>query len=723
MTAQTNPFLFRNLKIGLIQVALTIVAIFIVLKPWLRSWEAPFNYEADTIYQLVLVKSIITNGWFWFIPHLNAPFTEFAAVTFPQNTTLTSLGLKLISLFTAEPGLVLNMFWLGSIVATSLTCHLALRILRTPSTYAYVFSTLYALLPFTLMRNTNHIVLTYTFVPLIASYTLLIMSQQLQTRKDSSGVRFPGWLLTICIIAIGFDYIYTAFFSCFFLIVAGLFGALQSNAMQPLRLVLRIVALIATCALINQSPSLINWFIDGMPPNMGYKSIADAEVYGLKIRHLLTPPSLAEYFALNQQHEFIFENENQSASLGWIGALGYLAGIGLVLSGKRNQCLLGWASGGLIIGGTLLGTIGGFGTIFNLLFTTDIRAYNRVSVFIAFFSFIALIDILRTIGNPFEKLLASSKLEPFSQAIILRAIVFAIFLLALLDQGTAAKEFIAKYSEDSQKTREERHFINQIEQSGQRLTMLYQLPETNFPVDPGLVKMKPYDHGRTYIWSKNISWSWPNFSHQKLMWLQAIGNPSSADFLEKLSQSGFDGIWLDRFGYTDENLLEVEKILDRHLGSPSFRSSSNRYSVYRLNSSVEKNQGQPNSLLNPPFAYEFSKGFYPVEYLSESPKTPHRWAKKDAQLILINYTDKPLTIIFEAQMGYNEKGKLTVTFGSEKKIYPLVDGKSALALEYILEPNSRNTLRFHYDGQPVIASGDTRKMFLSFTNPVVRQKQ
>ena len=71
------------------------------------------------------------------------------------------------------------------------------------------------------------------------------------------------------------------------------------------------------------------------------------------------------------------------ASLGFLGLLG-----AVFVAGRRfgDQGRLLLAGGQLSIAGVFLGTIGGLGSLFALLISPDIRAWNRVSPFLVFFA-------------------------------------------------------------------------------------------------------------------------------------------------------------------------------------------------------------------------------------------------------------------------------------------------------------------------------------------------
>ena len=85
-----EKLLARNGTLLILQIVATLVCLTFALKLWRTDLEIPFNYQGDTIYQLVLVKSIASGGWIWNIDHLGAPF-GFQSLNFPQNLTFSSL--------------------------------------------------------------------------------------------------------------------------------------------------------------------------------------------------------------------------------------------------------------------------------------------------------------------------------------------------------------------------------------------------------------------------------------------------------------------------------------------------------------------------------------------------------------------------------------------------------------------------------------------------------
>jgi phosphoglycerol transferase len=721
-----KPIVRKNTPVWItcfLQLAITAIALLAIFRPWLKDWTVPFNYQGDTIFQLVLIKSIANNGWTWLLPELSAPMSGFHAIAFPQNISFSWALMKIISIFTSEPGLILNLYWFISIGLTSVTCHIALRILKIPPVVTLLTSTLYALLPYALMRNTTHISLTYIFTPIIAAYSIVIINNCSHQKFDpNNSIAFSVPLLWVSCIAIGLDYIYTAYFSCCFLLIAGILGSLANKNYKSIKMVVIPVLLIACFTLLNLAPTIWAWYYDGKPPNMGYKSYADVEVYGLKIRHLLSSPALMELFPKLGNIQYPLENENRTAMLGLVGGVGFIAAILYGLLAHKKQMALLWGAGTLTIAGTLFGTIGGFGAILSLVIGPDIRAYNRVSPFIAFFSFFILSYLLSRAIEIIKDSLARRGVSRLAANSIAAFGLIAIFIVALIDQSYAVRPLLNRYTNDFSQTSEERHFVEDIETNHPGLTHFYQLPETVFPVDAGTHKMGPYDHGRPYIWSKHLNWSWPNFSIQAQGWLEKLGEPTTPQFLKNLAYSGFNAIWLDRNGYEAPALQLIQRNLHDQLGKPVLISEHGRYEIYTLEPLIKKGLDtniKTNFLYNP-VGIDYAKGFYPAELVG---KSLNRWAQNRAELMFYNFSKTQQNIQFQALLSYNMGGKLTILMNGITKEMTLQDGKINFALPITLAPNSKMSVKLKYDGPAVYAPNDPRAMYLSFHNPVISIEQ
>ena len=558
----------------LFQAALTVLLLIVTLRLWRTDIRVPMYYWGDTLPQLAIAKSIADGGWIWFIDRLGAPF-GFVMAAYPQNLTTTSIVLKGLSFLSKEPGLLLNVYWLSTIVAASVNAHLALRVLGYGRSSAIVFATLYAFLPYAFYRNVAHVSLVFMFVPVLAAYAVQIAANTAGSLRSRWGM-----YVVICAIAQAFDYIYYTFFAAFVFIVAGVLAWSYHGSARRARIAFALCMVLVISAMINLTPSILAWSRDGKPPNDFDKTAAQAEIYGLKLRQLLSPvqPSRLESLRAfgEKERQFPNENENRSTRLGIVLSIGFVAMLAQLLFSPRLAAQAR-ASGALTLACVLLATVGGFGAIFNLLVTPDIRAYNRIVVFIAFFTIVYLAHVadrwMARIDNG-ERMRWPSGAAGFAMAFVL--------ILGVLDEGQAARPIVGRYAVDAQTFHAERSFVREIERRYPNGGAVMQLPETVFTPDDGRVKMQAYDHARAYLASDKLSWSWPSYSSRRHTWYESLGNPADSGFLDRLLASGFVGVWIDRFGYEPADLATLEHALTARLGSPLVGGPQQRYAYFDL---------------------------------------------------------------------------------------------------------------------------------------------
>jgi hypothetical protein len=731
MIVNKNAFKTSGLPLdALITISFTTLSFVIALKLWRADLDVPFNYWGDTLFYLSTVRSLIDGDWIWSVGRLGAPFgLDISA--FPQNLSFTSLIMKIISLATQQPGRILNLYWLATFIGSAVFCLISLRAHGVRRPISIAFSVLYALLPYSFFRNTSHISMMYVFVPVVCSFATAVLIESSISGESTDKTGPTSRLLMLSIIAIGFDYIYNAFFASFFLVSAAAIGSLIARSTKPIRRVIPAILLLFGCVLANIAPSLYSWSVNGVPANMGYKSAAEAEVYGLKIRHMLTPPSLDAFFETRAKpiptHDFPLENENTSAKLGLILAISYLVAITSAVTSRRENRIsaTAWAAGTLALAGTLLATVGGFGAIFNLMVSPDIRAYNRILPFLAFFSALSLGVLLPLFAFSLSATFSFKFYNLNLSKLIVYSLGAALLLIGIADQSTSARYLVRRYEEDKKQFLDERELVTRIESYGSNIRKVYQLPERPFPPDGGVEKMLSYDHARPYLWSKNLEWSWPNFSNRHDAWHRSLGAVAQNTFTERLAISGFDAIWLDRFGYSDRDFIQIKKQLDGTLGVPILASRSGRYIVYDLgkvsrtwetNTSSPDRVTQQSKILNPVIA-KFDNGFY-AEEVSANGERSHRWAKSSAAARVSNSLNAPRAMTLKAEVSGRDGGLLKIRYaGSGPQSFRIEGGKALVSFSFVVDSKKSDLLVFEYDGQKIDAPGDFRDLNFALVNP------
>src|SRR5439155_17734668 len=95
-------------------------------------------------------------------------------------------------------------------------------------------------------------------------------------------------LWSACVLQ-GLSYVYYSFFSCVILASAAVLGFIKTRRRDSLRKGALAVLLVVLGTAASLAPSFWYWHAHGKSTALVYKTPAMAELYGLKIRHLLTP--------------------------------------------------------------------------------------------------------------------------------------------------------------------------------------------------------------------------------------------------------------------------------------------------------------------------------------------------------------------------------------------------------------------------------------------------
>ena len=520
-------------------------ALVVTLRLWDWRPEVPFGYEGDGVFFTVLTKASGEDGLLH-LRHLGMPFgVDIADWSAGMPLDYTVLGA--LSSMLGEAGTAINLWWLGSLVATGVLAAFAFRSLGLEPALALGLGYLFALTPFGFYRNVGHVCLVFHFVPLIA--LLAVRTAEGQPERLSPGARAA--VLLGCA-GQGLSYVYYSFFACVLLGAAATLGWLRTRRRETVRMAAAGVLLIMIGTAAGLVPSLVYWHEHGRNPDLQYKRVLESDRFALKIRHLLLPipdHPLAPWRALAEAADsagFLDENENSKSRLGTVAGLGFLGLLAyavLAAAGlARGESTRLAAAAALTLVALLLAVVGGFGSLFALLVSPDIRAYNRIAVFIAFFGLLAA-------GVGLGRL--ETAIAGRSRPAVFRGGVLALLLLAALDQASTTGLWLG-YSDRARQFDVEREFVRRIESRVARGAMVFQLPHTGMPVEVIRTRMATYDHGRAYLHSRALRWSWGAIVGRNANWQAEVQGLPPVALVRTLVLAGFSGVWIDRLGYDPE---------------------------------------------------------------------------------------------------------------------------------------------------------------------------
>jgi phosphoglycerol transferase len=334
------------------------------------------------------------------------------------------------------------------------------------------------------------------------------------------------------------------------------------------------LSVIAAVVLLCLSPHLF----------LGHRNISarvsgDAETYALKISQLLLPvsghrlPALAALKS-NYWQAAPLVNENDQATLGLVGSLGFvfllgwaalrLLGANLKWLNRDDQQTLSLTAL-LTLASTLLATIGGLGSVFALVVSPQIRSYNRISIFIGFFALLAVVLLIDRAG--------ARLLRPSAKG-------FYYFGLALLgaiglsDQTTPG--FVPDYSSVRAAFRSDARFVREIEKKVPPGAMIFQLPYMTYP------EASSYDLARGYLHSRTLRWSYGAMMNERSdLWTRSAQEQPAPEMVRRLAEAGFSGIYLDRKLLSDRGPAAEEE-LSRILGEQPLISQESQLSFFSL---------------------------------------------------------------------------------------------------------------------------------------------
>lgn len=733
----TNPFTARDVParphVGTSiawPVLAAVGAVFLfwaVMRFSIEDLRVPFTYSGDALHVLALVKGLGQGQWPWYNASLGAPYGADMR-DFPLTMAADMSVMKgLIAIF-HSPALVANLYWIFSIAACAALATYALMRLDIRPGAAACLGIIYALQPFTFYRGIHHLSLVFHFVPLIAVGAIELVAGRIQPEFEGAvsplqKIRrlfacIPAYLYVSCVLQ-GFAHIYNAFFACFLLATAAAIGAVSLRRRAVAVVAGVLITIIGACTVITLTPSLLFWRTHGK--RVDYKRPAEAEVYGMKIRHLLTPipdhpiPYFRKIAAKIQTAAFPHENENTGSKLGIVGSIGFLLLLGYALircAGPQwHDPVLG-PSAALAMAIVLLATVGGFSALFNVFVSPDIRAYNRIVVFLSFFC-------LAAVGT-----LVSRKVEGLRLSSALRLFIGigACIITATAVADQASTSGYRNYAERRASFEQDAYFVAEVERVVGPDAMILQLPFTDFPVDPGIQRLEPYEHAKAYLHSKRLKWSWGAMAVRDGAWNAETANLPTTKMLPLLAAANIKGLWIDVEGYP-LNSSPVQAIAET-TGTPPIWSPNRQVAFFNLQEYIARVHGGTSAADQQRARIDALQGVR-TEYQDFDPEEAEaerrwRWCSGDCTVVLRNPAPISRKVSFVATLQTGSKAGapvLITTSGiTERLIVPSATRLYRRVVE--LAPESSVTIHLQTDA-PLVLPPPARPMRLAVLNPSV----
>ncbi|MFZ2385728.1 MAG: hypothetical protein WBE75_05950 [Candidatus Omnitrophota bacterium] len=552
----------------------------VIMRLWRADLFVSFGYEGDGLFNSAIIKGLIDNGWYLRNPILGAPLGA-DLYGYPMSDLFNFLIIKAIGTLTRSWAATLNLFFLATFPLVSISAMFVFLKCRIRTLVALVCALIYTFIPYHLLRGEAHLFLSaYYMVPVICWMALnmfeeggyLFNSGRISYKSVSKGKILAVLFFSFLAASTG---AYYAFFGMLFILFAGTVASLNRKNCANLVSALILTCLMAGMVMLNILPNLVDQLLHSQSPHI-LRSAIESEIYGLKISQLLLPrtghnfPFFASLRdAYNRAAPLVTEND--MSALGMVSAIGLMLSLSTVFLFRRDIQSNYGRIGLLNLFAVLLSTIGGGAVFIAYLITKQIRAYNRISIFIAFLS---LLFVAHLLSELYEKYAVTAK-----RRFISAAALFALLLFAIYDQVPIRWGSYTLYQE---KVASDKKFFSAVESALGKDSSVFQLPYFPFPETPPLNKITDYEHFRGYLNTRGVKWSYGAFkgSYADAI-IKSIGYKTGQDLLDTLVVMGYNGLFIDRFGYADSG-AEIEGQIKQIIAKRPLENDDGRFALYDL---------------------------------------------------------------------------------------------------------------------------------------------
>lgn len=543
---------------------LSFVLALLVLRIWRADLGVPFDYYGDVSLQHFLVKSVIDQAWYFENPGVGAP-SGLELYDYPvlNGDTLNVVVLWLLGLFGLGSAAAMNVLYLASFPLVGLTAFLALRRLGASPWPALVCAVLYALLPYHFIRGEGHLFLaTYYAVPAGAYLAMAVLTGE--------RLRIATAVALAVLVGTASGSFYYAAFTVLLVAAAAILRFVGTRERRALVAGGIAAGAVLAVALVQLAPTLVYRAANGSNDEVAQRHTFESEVYSLRLTQLVLPLDQHRIDALGLLKRRYTEKfppiDANAATLGIVATAGlaWLLAVALASVVGRRASGLYPSLAALALVSLLLATAGGLGTLIGVVFA-QIRAWNRLSIFIAFFALAAVALGLTALGRRLR-------------APAFAAVLAAVLAVGLFDQTTNA--FVPPYSTIEGQWNLDAAFFGSLESRLPDEAMVVQLPYEPFP-EPLPGRQAVYEPVKAYLHTDDLRWSWGAMRGRPEDWAAANATKPAAELVPAAREAGFSAILVDRLGYGDDGAA-IEPELRRVLGAEPERSPNGRFLFWRL---------------------------------------------------------------------------------------------------------------------------------------------
>ncbi|MDR1998868.1 MAG: hypothetical protein LBQ06_02855 [Frankiaceae bacterium] len=566
-----------------------------------RGWGIPLSYSGDALSVGAQFKAVLEQGWYYWNPALGAPGGQQYR-DYPMADNLHLIVARMLGLATDQWAVALNAYYILTFALTAMAGAWFIRLVGGGWTSSFAFGWLYGFAPYHFQRGEDHLYLAaYYPVPLVAGLAFQILrGRPIWARRPSARRWNPlGWATartgqTLLILAItGTASSYYSVFALFFLVLAGLGATASRRSWRPGLAAAPAMGALLAAMLANMAPNLL--YERSRPPNIAalIRTPEATEIYALKFAQLVLPVQWSRIPALlrlRAGYDRDWPLPSEAPQLGLIAAAGFLFLIGTALAvvlpvagraGAGRSPV--WAAQSrlafLTVGGFLVGTVGGVSTLFALLVSGEIRAWNRISIFLSLFALAAAALGADRGGRAVARRVRAR--GPRGAAAATAGVCALAVLVGMWDQVPPRPGDVLRAQESQ--WRSDDVFARQIAAAVPPGSMIYQMPYMPFPENGPIEGIDDYQLLRPYLHSSGLRWSYGGIKGRpQADWAAEISAMPADRMLVALAAAGFAGIYLDRAGIAPDQRAGLEADIARIAGAAPITSPNQDMAFFSL---------------------------------------------------------------------------------------------------------------------------------------------
>ena len=689
----------------------------LALRLWRADLRVPFQYHGDVLAFALWVKSVVDNGWYLNTPQVGAPGV-LTMHDFPIAETFHLLVFKVMSWFSGDWALLFNLYFLLGFPLITLSALAVFRHFGVRFRPALAGSLLFAFLPSRLIKGETHYFLDIFYqVPLAILVLLWVCGDEPPLVRDGGSSPWFGLefrrgrtraAVLICALTSATG-VYYAFFAGVLLVLGGAWASLERRTARNLLSGVLLSTVIVAGLALQSLPIVAYHRKHGPNPEVSTREHVESEIYALRIAQLLLPVAghrvpVLQRLKDDYDRSAPFRGESSSTSLGIVASAGFLCLLALVLLRARRDPVGSDVLRRLAVLNflaVLVATTGGFGSLFALLVTPQIRGYSRMHVFIAFFSLFAVVLLV-------DELASRRRLLGW-------LLPLALVLLGLFDQVTPLA--VRPYQHVKEEYERDAAFVRRIEGTVPAGSMIFELPYMPFPEagpQPGQ-RRADYDVLRPSFHSRTLRWSYPTMlGRWEDAWVKDTAAQPPDKLIARLADAGFGGIFIDRLVYAD-NGAAIEAALTKELGAAPFLTPERSLLFFDLSAYAKRAHAEVTAaelerrrdLALHPVLVRWLGGCYRPEH---GPDGAFRWCAEDASLAIGNDARVAQSVVVHFK-AFAAIPPATLTIASDLAPETLrLEGSGASFTRTLSIAPGRHVFGFHCDGAPDRPFSDARKL-------------